>query len=134
MCQAIGKMWKWTKAGNVLDVGLVDGDQRGVDGDGDGSQMEVIKEDGQVVMEAPSGGQVDLEGPRGDAGDPTVAPVPVIARPAIRGWGLEGSAATSSQVALVAEPELQDQVEVQPLQGLFNLDGRARKFFLFCFR
>lgn len=53
----------------LLDVGLVDGDERGVDGDGDGCQMEIVKEDGQVVMEAARGRQVQLECASRDAQD-----------------------------------------------------------------
>ena len=35
---------------SLLDVRLVDGDERGVDGDGYGGQMEVVEKNGQVVV------------------------------------------------------------------------------------
>lgn len=35
---------------SLLDVRLVDGDERGVDGDGNGGQMEVVEKNGQVVV------------------------------------------------------------------------------------
>ena len=46
-----------------LDVGLVEGGEDGVDGHGCGGEVEVVEEDGQVVVQAPRRAEPDVEGP-----------------------------------------------------------------------
>ena len=49
--------------GDSLDVGLVEGGEDGVDGHGCGGEVEVVEEDGQVVVQAPRRAEPDVEGP-----------------------------------------------------------------------
>ena len=46
-----------------LDVGLVEGGEDGVDGHGCGGEVEVVEEDGQVVVQAPRRPEPDVERP-----------------------------------------------------------------------
>ena len=57
--------------GDSLDVGLVEGGEDGVDGHGCGGEVEVIEEDGQVVVQAPRRAEPDVEGPARHALDRT---------------------------------------------------------------
>ena len=46
-----------------LNVRLVEGGEDGVDGHGSGGEVEVVEEDGQVVVQAPRRAEPDVEGP-----------------------------------------------------------------------
>jgi len=78
----------------------VEGDKAGVNGEGDSGEMEVVKEHWQMVMETPGGRKVELQTPSRDTSDGIVL--------------LGGE-------SLVAEPQLDRQLEIGPLQSLLNL-------------
>lgn len=71
-----------------------------MDGEGDGSKVEVVEQHRQVVVEASGGGETQLQSARGHTRD---------------GAMLLGAP------SLVREPQLNRQTEVSPLQRLLYL-------------
>jgi len=55
-----------------LDVGLVQGNKASMDGQCYGSQVEVVKKDGQVIVKTSGGGEVELQCSTRDTWDGTV--------------------------------------------------------------
>jgi hypothetical protein len=91
------------EAVHSLNVGLVEGDQAGVDGESDGGQVKVIKQHGQVVVQPPGRREVERQRSPRHAGD---------------------GALLVGRERLVAEPQLHQQLEVGALQRLLNLFAR----------
>lgn len=83
-----------------LYVGLVEGDQAGVDGESYRGQVKVVEQHGQVVVQPSRRREVERQRPSGHAGD---------------GGLLIG------RKRLVAEPQLNQQLKVSALQRLLNL-------------
>lgn len=54
----------------------MESDQRGMDGDGDDGQVEVVEHDGHVVVEAAAGLEVQAQQPAADQGHGTDVPQP----------------------------------------------------------
>lgn len=86
-----------------LYVRLVESDQTGVDGESYGGQVKVVKQHGQMVVQPSRRRKVERQRPAGHAGDGVVL------------LGCE---------RLVAEPQLDQQLEVGALQRLLNLFAR----------
>lgn len=80
-----------------LDVRLVQRHQTGVDPQGDGGQVEVVKEHRQVVVKATAGMKVELQDTR------------------------RGEGETAGTARLVAEPQLQAEGELGPFDALLQV-------------
>lgn len=51
---------------HLLHVGLVEGEKGAMDGDTDGGKMEVVEEDGHMMVETLGRSEMQLQGPLAD--------------------------------------------------------------------
>ena len=93
----------------------MNGDERCVNGDGDGGQMKIVEENRQMIMKSFRGWKMQLERATGNAGD---AAAVAVGRAIV---SIGTSAAATTNVSLVGEPEFNYQMQIKAFQSLFNL-------------
>jgi len=93
----------------------MNGDQRCMDGDSDSCQMEIVEENGQMIVQPARRWEMQSQSAARYANDATAAASTAAA------VGETILLAAAVAVALVGEPQFDDELDVEPLQHLFNL-------------